>query len=81
MKLVVNSTSEDAMILELQNPNYNSEKWHKIKTFVMLLMFIGLSSSLKITNLIILAIALVLLLVNVYLILQVVDKGRKKVYE
>lgn len=75
LKLVVNSTSDDAMVLELHNSNYNTEKWGKIKTFVMLLMFIGLSSSLNISNIVILIIATILLLVNLYLILQLVDKG------
>lgn len=75
LKLVVNSTSDDAMVVELQNPSYNTEKWGKIKTFVMLLMFIGLSTSMNITNIFILAIAGILLLVNLFLLLQLVDKG------
>lgn len=75
LKLVVNSTSDDAMVMDLQNPKYNTEKWGKIKTFVMLLMFIGLSSSMNISNVFILAIAVILLLVNLYLLMQLVDKG------
>lgn len=75
LKLVVNSTSDDAMVVELHNPSYNTEKWGKIKTFVMLIMFIGLSTSMNITNIFILAIAGILLLVNLFLLLQLVDKG------
>lgn len=75
LQLVVNSTTEDAMVLELQNPNYNSEKWHKIKTFVMLLAFIIFSTSMHITNVFIFAIAIVLLLINAFLLMQVIEKG------
>lgn len=75
LQLVVNSTTEDAMVLELLNPNYNSEKWNKIKTFVMLLAFIIFSSSMHITNVFIFAIAIVLLLINAFLLMQIVEKG------
>lgn len=75
LKLTVNSSSDDAMTVELQNPNYNTEKWGKIKTFVMLIMFIGLSTSMNITNIFVLGLAGVLLLVNLFLLMQLVDKG------
>lgn len=75
LKLTIQSSSDDAMVVELQNSSYNSEKWGKIKSFVMLLMFIGLSSSMSFTNVYILAIAVFLLMVNLFLIVQLVEKG------
>lgn len=76
LKLVINSTSEDAMILELQNINYNMEKWGKIKTFVMLVAFLVFSTTMNITNVYIFAIAIVLLVINVVLLVQLVDTGK-----
>lgn len=79
LKLTINSTSEDAMVFELQNTNYHLEKWGKIKTFVMLVAFLGFSVTMNITNVYIFAIAIVLLIINIILLAQLVDSGNKRV--
>lgn len=78
LKLTINTTSEDSMVVDLVNVNYTKDLWSKIKTFVMLLMFIGLSSSLNFTNVFILVIAVILLLVNLFLLVQLVHKGKSE---
>lgn len=75
LKLVIDSVSEDAMVMELQNTNHSSEKWYKIKTFAMLVAFLVFSSSMQVTNVFIFAIASVLLLINTFLLISLVDKG------
>lgn len=75
LKLVINSGSDEAMVVELQNPSFNAEKWNKIKTFVMLLAFLIFSGSMQITNAFIFGIAITLLIINAFLFLQLIEKG------
>lgn len=74
LKLIFNEYN-DTIQADLLNPHYHTEKWAKIKTFVMLIMFIGLSTSMHMTNMFVLAIAVVLLGINLFLLLQLIDKG------
>lgn len=74
LKLIFNEYN-DTIQADLLNPKYQTEKWAKIKTFVMLTMFGGLSTSMNMINTFVLAIAVVLLGINLFLLLQLIDKG------